>query len=261
MVLQGEIPKDIYKNEIDRNRVWHFSEHDFTLMNLRTNFLVAGEQRSINGSLSATYNLHIDKVDKNWIPNLPTTDYVIISEGHWFFRPIYLYDGGKIIGCVYCNEPNITNVGVGGAIRLTFRAALAHINGCKECRGLVTVVRTFSPAHFENGTWNTGGSCSRTGPLNESDVNLESEAWEVRKIQIEEAERAQKEGEKNGKTFVIMDVTKAMLMRPDAHPGDYWGNHWMKGYRDCVHWCMPGPIDMWNEFLMAILEIETGLVS
>ncbi|KAJ6887169.1 hypothetical protein NC651_027500 [Populus alba x Populus x berolinensis] len=45
-----------------------------------------------------------------------------------------------------------------------------------------------------------------------------------------------------------------MLMRPDGHPNSYWGNKWMKGYNDCVHWCIPGPIDAWNDFLIALLR-------
>lgn len=35
----------------------------------------------------------------------------------------------------------------------------------------------------------------------------------------------------------------------------------VKDYNDCVHWCLPGPIDVWNEFLMAILEKEAALIS
>ncbi|BAB10899.1 unnamed protein product [Arabidopsis thaliana] len=45
-----------------------------------------------------------------------------------------------------------------------------------------------------------------------------------------------------------------MLMRPDGHPNSYWGNKWMKGFNDCTHWCLPGPINAWSEFLMAILR-------
>jgi len=25
---------------------------------------------------------------------------------------------------------------------------------------------------------------------------------------------------------------------------------------DCVHWCMPGPIDTWNEFLIYVMKLE-----
>jgi len=25
---------------------------------------------------------------------------------------------------------------------------------------------------------------------------------------------------------------------------------------DCVHWCLPGPVDTWNEFLLQMLKME-----
>ena len=59
---------------------------------------------------------------------------------------------------------------------------------------MVTVLRTFAPAHFENGVWNTGGYCNRTGPVSESEVDFGKFDWEVRGIQMEEFERARREG-------------------------------------------------------------------
>lgn len=196
-------------------------------------------------------------VDKNWAQKLPTIDYAIISDGHWFFRKIYLYQGGALTGCVYCNEPNLTDRGLGYALKMSFRIALAHINACEECEGMLTFLRTFSPAHFENGSWDGGGSCNRTSPIAEL-VEVESSGFclDLGKIQAEEIERARKiqEKQRGKKIFEVLDVTMAMLMRGDGHPGAYWGNKWMKGYNDCVHWCLPGPIDVWNDFLMAMLR-------
>ena len=206
----------------------------------------------INGTGSSAFDLYLDKVDNSWSQSLPELDYVIISSGHWFFRVMYLNEGDKLMGCVYCNEPNVTKHGIGSAVQMAFRAALAHINRCKNCKtDLVTLVRTFAPAHFENGAWNTGGYCNRTSPFNEAKTDTFD--WEMRNIQVEEVKRAKKDGKK----FGIVDITRAMLMRPDGHPGANWDNKWMKGYSDCVHWCMPGPIDYWNDFLMEILRKET----
>lgn len=255
--MQEETAKDLYRDSEDRHRVWHFPKHDFTLMTLWSKFLVLGNERVINGSLSGNFDIHLDIIDENWATNLPTIDYAIISDAHWFFRPIYLHQGSNLVGCVYCSEPNIINIDVTEAVRMAYRAALKYItNGCTECKGkILTLVRTFSPPHFENGTWNTGGSCSRTGPFHEREINLGGNEWKMRKVQVEETERARKREEKRGKgmEFGVLDVTRAMLMRPDGHPGSHWGNKWMKGFNDCVHWCMPGPIDTWNDFLMALI--------
>lgn len=223
-------------------------------MILWSKFLVTSKERKINGSASGIFDLHMDKVDTKWAKKLTGVDYAIISDAHWFFRKSYLYKDGNLIGCLLCNEQNVTDLGLGFAVRMAFRTGLNFINKCKECMGSVTLLRTFSPAHFENGGWNSGGSCNRTSPLGPEGKDLAAFDWELRTIQVEEIERARKEGEWRGKKFVAMDVTRAMLMRPDGHPGSHWGNKWMKGYNDCVHWCLPGPIDAWNDFLMATLR-------
>ncbi|KAK9272756.1 hypothetical protein L1049_003133 [Liquidambar formosana] len=259
LLSQEEIPTDIYKDSEDRFRTWYFPSHDFTLTILWSKFLLIAEERVINGSSTGVFDMHLDRIDDKWTQKLPGIDYAIVSDAHWFFRKMYLYEGANLIGCVYCSEPNVTDLGLGFALRKAFRGALDYINNCKECKDMVTLLRTFSPAHFENGTWDTGGSCRRTSPVGEGEINLGSLDWELRSIQVEEIERARNEGNKRGMKFGALDITRAMLMRPDGHPGSHWDNQWMKGFNDCVHWCMPGPIDAWNDFLMAVLRKEAGL--
>ena len=257
-ILQEEAPKDIYKDSEDRFRTWYFPRHDFTLMILWSKFLVEAEERMNNGTASGVYDLYLDKIDKSWAEKVAGVDYAIFSNAHWFFRPIYLHKNGKLIGCVYCNDEGVEEVGVGGALRMAFRAAFQYMNGCEKCKGAVTLLRTFSPAHFENGTWNSGGSCSRTSPLDEREIKLGSFERELGNIQLEELERAKMEGGMKKIKFGALDVTTAMLMRPDGHPGAHWDNKWMQGYNDCVHWCLPGPIDAWNDILLAVLVREAG---
>lgn len=249
--LQEETPIEVENEGEDRFQKWHFPQHNFTVMAFRSQFLVNASDIIVNGSSTGGFHLHLDKIDDKWAKVLPTMDYAILSDAHWFFRQNYLYDDGKLIGCVYCQLPNVTDLGPGYAIRRAFQLALKLINDCKNCSPIVTFLRTYSPAHFENAAWNMGGYCNRTIPLSEVD---NTNNWEFRDIQIEEIERARKEGEKSGNTFDVIDITRAMQMRPDGHPGIYWGNKWMKGYNDCIHWCLPGPIDVWNEFLFEMLR-------
>ncbi|KAK8702772.1 hypothetical protein V6N13_021111 [Hibiscus sabdariffa] len=215
-------------------------------MILWTKFLVHGEERVINGSSSGVFDLHLHKVDEKWSKDLPAILYHHLGRTLVFPNNL----------CVYCDTPNVTDFGVGVALGMAFRSALNHINRCENCRVRVTLVRTISPAHFEDGTWDSGGRCNRTRPLSEIEINLTSDEWGVRSLQMEEIEKANVHGRKKGKKFATLDVTRAMLMRPDGHPGEFWGNKWMKGYNDCVHWCMLGPIDVWNDFLTAVLRTE-----
>lgn len=256
LLSQDEIPNDIYKDSEDRFRKWYFPSYDFTLMMLWSRFLIVGEERMVNGTGSSIFDMQLDKVDNDWAKELPNLDYAIISDGHWFFRVMHLHEAGKLVGCVYCNEQNVTNYNPDFPFRMAFRTAFRHINECKECKKMVTLLRTFAPAHFEHGFWDTGGYCNRTSPLSESEVDFEKFDWQLRNVQIEEFERAKKEGMVK---FEVVDVARAMLMRPDGHPGEHWGNKWMKGYNDCTHWCMPGPVDMWSELLLALLKREAGI--
>ncbi|KAH9742019.1 protein ALTERED XYLOGLUCAN 4-like [Citrus sinensis] len=256
LLSQEEVPIDAYKDSEDRHRIWYFADHDFTLSILWSKFLVLGEERVINGSSSGIYDLYLDKVDDRWASDLPYVDYAIISTAHWFFRPIHVHDGGKVIGCVFCNEPNVRPMDPLDAIGLAFRAILRYINQCKQCnkRKMLALFRTFSPAHFEHGAWDTGGSCNRTSPFSEKDIDyLGDFRWKLRNVQEREIERAREEAADGNKMFGVLDVTMAMLMRPDGHPGAFWDNKYMKGYNDCVHWCLPGPIDVWNDLLIQVL--------
>ncbi|KAI4320451.1 hypothetical protein MLD38_033930 [Melastoma candidum] len=258
LLSQAEKPDDVYKDKEDRFRRWRFPGHDFTLRMLWSKFLVYGEEKPANNTFPGGNYLYFDRLDDKWAGELPGTDIVVISSGHWFFRPINLYDGSNKIGCVYCNEPNVTSYGPEYAIRLAFRAALRHINEeCHGCEGMLTLLRTFSPAHFENGTWDTGGSCPRTKPRGDKGVRSKwTYEMGFRDRQVEEVRKVGEEGMGKGKRFGVVDVTEASVMRPDGHPNGFWGNKWMRGYNDCVHWCLPGPIDSWNEMLMEVLRRE-----
>lgn len=257
---QEEVPNEVGKEDDEAgNWTLYFSSYNFTITFVRSIFLVKSEEIMINGSSSGSFNIHLDKVDDKWTKKLPSTDYVVISAAHWFFRKNYLYEKGNLIGCVHCTETNVTNLGLGFAVGKAIRSALEFIHGCKNCHSLMTILRTFSPTHFENGTWNSGGYCNKTNPLSsEIDIDLGGPEWELRNVQNAEIERARRKETKSNtdQKFWILDVTMAMLMRPDGHPGAHWGNQWMKGINDCLHWCLPGPIDVWNDWLLALVKMK-----
>jgi hypothetical protein len=54
-----------------------------------------------------------------------------------------------------------------------------------------------------------------------------------------------------------VDVAALANLRPDGHPGPYMHKDPFGGGgrvpNDCVHWCMPGPVDTFNEFLLQTL--------
>ncbi|GFP98903.1 protein altered xyloglucan 4-like [Phtheirospermum japonicum] len=257
-----ETPKQLQKDPENRFTTWEFPKHNFTLMALWSPYLVSSTERVVNGSATSSFDLHLDRVDPNWSEKLPLIDYAIFSDAHWFFRLNYLYEDSKLVGCVYCQSPNVPDLGPGLAIRKAFRAAFRAINDCRNCRKIFSFLRTYSPSHFENGTWNTGGGCNRKRPVGRDEVVGDSGPnWEYRKIQVEEIGIARSAGEESGNSFGVLDVTEIMSMRRDGHPGVHKGNKWMKDINDCIHWCLPGPVDVWNELLFELIKRQIRVSS
>ncbi|XP_039130259.1 protein ALTERED XYLOGLUCAN 4-like isoform X2 [Dioscorea cayenensis subsp. rotundata] len=252
LLSQLETPVNKQRDADDKFQTWYFPSHDFTLMVMWTEFLVVGNERIVNGTASNAFDIHLDKVNGNWSDKLEGIHYAIISSGNWFFRTNYLYKGGNLIGCIYCRDSNLTDYGPVYAIKNALSTSLEFISKSKECEEMVTVLRTYTPSHFEHGSWFNGGYCNRTQPLSESEVmSLNGHAWRIRESQVEEFGKIVQSVEKK-KKFVLLDVSKAMMLRADGHPGSHWPR--IRDISDCLHWCLPGPVDLWNELLMVILN-------
>jgi len=56
-----------------------------------------------------------------------------------------------------------------------------------------------------------------------------------------------------GSTFHVLDITHMSEFRADAHPATAGG----KKHDDCMHWCLPGITDIWNDlFIMHLNSIK-----
>uniref|UniRef100_A0ACD5US94 Uncharacterized protein n=1 Tax=Avena sativa TaxID=4498 RepID=A0ACD5US94_AVESA len=183
LLSQVESPTKVQSDTEDKFITWHFRSHNFTLMALWTKFLVEESQREINGTLAQSHDMHLDKLDARLAANLHEINILVLSSSRWFFRTHYLYEEGKLIGCIYCSEDNITSFSVNSVIQRAFRTALSNLNSRRESILQLTVVRTATPAHFENGVWDTGGTCNRTEPVGEGTAMTSAGELEIRNIQ------------------------------------------------------------------------------
>ncbi|XP_027338154.1 protein trichome birefringence-like 19 [Abrus precatorius] len=238
---------------------WFSADFNLTVTMLWSPFLVKSIDADLNASsyYRAT-ELYLDEADRAWASKVENFDYVIFSTGQWFFRPFTFYENGKVVGCQRC-EKNMTELNFYG-YRRAFRTAFRTIRDLKGFKGLTFLV-THSPDHFENGMWNEGGSCNRTKPftVEERREYKNGDILEtLHHIQVEEFAVAEKEGRKKGLYFGMIDITDPMAMRPDGHPNRY-GKVVDKTVtiNDCVHWCMPGPVDSWNEFLLYMMKLHS----
>ncbi|KAJ0960744.1 hypothetical protein J5N97_001393 [Dioscorea zingiberensis] len=254
---------DVSPTPDDKSTWWLYPTHNFTLANFWSPYLVKAEEADPNGpTLTGLFNLYLDEPDKNWTSQIAEFDYVIVSAGHWFFRPTMYHESGRLVGCHYCLDPNITDLTMYYGYRMAFRTTFKTIYNLKGFKG-TTFLRTFAPSHFENGEWNKGGDCVRKRPFMSNETRLDGFNLELYMTQVEEFRAAEREATKRGLKFRLLDTTEAMQMRPDGHPSRYGHplhvNITM--YNDCVHWCLPGPVDTWNEFLLHMLKMERGRPS
>lgn len=101
--------------EHPRSKRWIYKDYNFTLALLLTTHLV--EAKGINADSTSPMELHaspvelhLDEVDKAWSTQVQDFDYVIISTGHWFSRPLMYREKNEVVGCSMCGKENITDL-------------------------------------------------------------------------------------------------------------------------------------------------------
>ncbi|KAJ7945217.1 Protein trichome birefringence-like [Quillaja saponaria] len=99
--------------------------------------------------------------------------------------------------------------------------------------------RTISPRHFFNGDWNNGGTCDNTTPLSGGSEVVQDGSSDL----VVEAAL-------NGTKVKILDITAISELRDEAHMSRYTDRGTLN-VSDCLHWCLPGIPDAWNELLIA----------
>lgn len=258
-------PEDVsekYSSNPTYFKRYYYADYSFTVANLWSPYFVRASDDDRNGhSYNSIMRLYLDEADEAWTSQVANFDIVIFSAGHWFFRPQLFYENGNLVGCNKCGMENVTDLAHYYGYRKAFRTAFKTITNLQRYKGL-TFLRTFSPSHFENGEWNKGGNCVRTKPFTKEEIKLDGYVLETYLTQVDEFKAAQKEARKRGLQFVMLDTTEIMLLRPDGHPNNY-GHPKDKNVtiNDCVHWCLPGPVDTWNEFFLYMLKMENQASS
>ncbi|RHN43772.1 putative PMR5 domain, PC-Esterase [Medicago truncatula] len=241
---------------------WYFPSYNANLTAYWSPFLVKGDQRIKDGPQYNT--IYLDQVNQMWARDIDQIDSIVLSFGHWFTDvPSIYYEGGSIIGCFRCHEFkfNYTDIGFYVPMRKALRTTLNSIIEKKIVRGngIDVIVRTYSPTHFE-GDWDKGGTCSKSEPYKNEEKKLEGMDAKIRSIEIEEAENAKVKAQQIGLNLEVLDITKLALLRPDGHAGAYmnpfpFAKRVPKNVQnDCVHWCLPGPIDIWNEIFLQMMK-------
>ncbi|KMZ61148.1 hypothetical protein ZOSMA_54G00790 [Zostera marina] len=254
LTVQVDYPIDISNStDVDFKQVFYV-KYNFTITVMWSHFLV----RTVtppNNDLNGIWKMYLDEPDDSWFPDIAKFDYVVISDGNWFMKQSMYYEKGKLIGCSKCHIEGVEDLTMYYGNKKAFRTALAALNNLKEFKGMV-FLRTISPDHFQNGDWATGGDCPKTMPYGRNQIDLYESGVLLYQGQLEEFIQAEKIGRfSKGLKYGLIDITQAMLLRPDGHPNKYGHQRQpnQKFRNDCVHWCLPGPIELWNEFMYQLM--------
>ncbi|CAI9111345.1 OLC1v1011554C1 [Oldenlandia corymbosa var. corymbosa] len=242
-------------NKKNGNQHWVYRDYNFNISLFWNPFLVRAEMTDPSNAFGS-YNLFLDECDEQWTSKIEGHNYIIISAALWYIKTNMFYENRTLVGCEDCELENVTKLSAFYGYEKALRTALRGINSLKNFHGL-TFLRTITPTHFEGGGWNEGGDCVRTKPFRRNETVLAPHLAEMYRIQVRELKTAEEEGiSKTGLRFRLIDVTKPMLLRPDGHPSKYGRKSGSNMPNDCTHWCMPGPVDTWNEILLELIRRE-----
>uniref|UniRef100_A0ACD5XRP4 Uncharacterized protein n=1 Tax=Avena sativa TaxID=4498 RepID=A0ACD5XRP4_AVESA len=245
---------------------WIFSATSTTIIRIWSSWLVHTSKKTVEFAPKGLDKVFLDIPDENFMEFLPSFDVLVLSSGHWFAkRSAYILNGNVVGGQLWWPDEvgqmqmnNIDGFGVSVETCLTAVATNPNFKG-------IAILRTFSPDHNEGGAWNTNGSC--TGQVKPVDGVVRNPFTDTMYAkQISGFKKAIKNSGKHGSKLKLMDITQPFSSRVDGHPGPYIsddpnkkthrGQDGRPPPQDCLHWCMPGPIDMWNEMLVEIIQRE-----
>ncbi|KAL1556716.1 protein ALTERED XYLOGLUCAN 4 [Salvia divinorum] len=253
MIASAAEPHLVYTSgEDNKFRRWIFPSHNATFSIYWSPFLVKGIEKSAEKNFN---QLFLESANEIWAKDLKDLDILVFSAGHWFLHSAVYYQNGDVLGCHYCE--NHTEIGFydvfGKALKTAFESVI------ERGREMDVILTTFTPAHFE-GDWDKLGACAKTAPYKEGEKILEGMNEEMRRAGVERVQEARARARDSKVRFRVLDVSKIALLRPDGHPGPYMnpypfangvGEHVQN---DCVHWCLPGPVDAWNQILLDLIS-------
>ncbi|KAM6556431.1 hypothetical protein CsatB_003450 [Cannabis sativa] len=273
ILWQEEAPKNRGNRKMQR---YYFKSTSVMVVRIWSSWLVKQTSQPVDFAPESVVKLHLDAPDENLMEHIPNFDVVILSSGHWFAKQsVYLINneivGGQLWWPDKSRRMKINNI---EAFGISMETILTAFGTHPNYTGL-TIVRSFSPDHYEGGAWNTGGSCTgKTKPLAAGEVVENGFTNIMHEKQVSGFNRAVKKITNKSK-MSLMDITRVFEYRHDGHPGPYRntdpnkltkrGPDGKPPPQDCLHWCMPGPVDTWNEFVLELIrrdqENNTSLQS
>ncbi|GFY81968.1 similar to TRICHOME BIREFRINGENCE-LIKE 18 [Actinidia rufa] len=217
--LDVEVPKNVGNKRVKR---YYFRSTSTTIVRIWSSWLVHATSEPFDVILEGVVKLHLDVPDEGIMEFIQNLDVIALSSGHWFAKQsVYILNneivGGQLWWPDQSRPMKVNNV---EAFGISVETILGSIVTHPNYTGL-TIVRSFSPDHYNGGAWNTGGSCmGKVKPALDSELVENGFTNIMHQKQVEGFNRTVKKMTNRSK-LKLMDITKAFRYRQDGHPGPY----------------------------------------
>ncbi|KAK7319545.1 hypothetical protein RJT34_04267 [Clitoria ternatea] len=243
------------------DRGFTFLNYNLTIAYHRTNLLARYGRWSASDNRGALetlgfkegYRVDVDVPESTWAQAPSFHDILIFNTGHWWWAPSKFDPVKSPMLFFKKGQPLIPPLHPDQGLDIVLKLMIQYVED-KARPGAVKFFRTQSPRHFEGGDWDQDGSCQRDWPLSAEQVeelfSVKNNGTNVEaRLVNEHLFKALK-----GSGFVILDITHMSEFRADAHPASTGG----KKHDDCMHWCLPGLTDTWNDLFIEHLNSING---
>ncbi|CAI5466608.1 unnamed protein product [Closterium sp. Yama58-4] len=228
------------------------------------------------GNGSQDKALHLDRPDTFLRDNLNKLDVVVLNTGHhwdrvemnqnglkfylngtmaplvnrrpmlmWFalktaMRSLSLWIDAQLKQTKLGSNATLPGLATGGGAKLA-----TAMFGTPDTKPMV-FLRSISPRHSKGDKNGTGGCAQLKYPFGDAEVANMTTRDDIKEAAV------------LGTSVHLLNITNLSAYRGDAHPAGWDPRYVSAQGQDCLHWCLPGVPDTWNELVYTHIVAREG---